>query len=72
MGLGTLALRPLRIPEDIPVIHDWVRRDYAKYWGLQGKSVSSLPVPSKAPLSGEALFPSSIGTTLRPKWATPT
>jgi RimJ/RimL family protein N-acetyltransferase len=41
-GLGRFAVRPLRIPADIPVIHDWVSRDYAVYWGMQGKSVEEV------------------------------
>jgi hypothetical protein len=30
-----LALRPLRIPEDIAVVHAWVTQPYAHYWGMQ-------------------------------------
>lgn len=41
-GVGTFSLRLLRIPADIPVVHDWVTRDYAKYWGMQGKSVTEV------------------------------
>jgi len=35
-GVGVLALRTLRIPDDIAVVHDWVTRDYARFWGMQG------------------------------------
>ncbi|HWL86602.1 MAG TPA: GNAT family N-acetyltransferase, partial [Polyangiaceae bacterium] len=40
--LGEVFLRPLHIPEDIPLVHDWVRRDHAKYWGMQGKSIAEV------------------------------
>ncbi|MEM7151287.1 MAG: GNAT family N-acetyltransferase [Myxococcota bacterium] len=33
-GIGRLAMRPLALPEDLPIVHDWVRRDYARFWGL--------------------------------------
>jgi siderophore synthetase component len=36
--LGDFWLRPLRIEEDAALIHDWVNRDYAKYWGMLGHS----------------------------------
>ncbi|WP_394834180.1 GNAT family N-acetyltransferase [Pendulispora rubella] len=39
---GIFALRPLRIPEDMPLVHGWVTQEYAKYWGLQGKSVDEV------------------------------
>lgn len=29
------ALHPLRLPEDVAVLHDWVARDYARFWGMQ-------------------------------------
>ncbi|BAV05325.1 Protein N-acetyltransferase, RimJ/RimL family [Filimonas lacunae] len=34
-GWGTFSFRPLQIEQDIPLIHDWVNRDYAKYWQMQ-------------------------------------
>lgn len=40
--VGTFSLRPLRIPQDIPLVQDWVTRDYAKYWGMKGKSVQEV------------------------------
>ncbi|HKX30398.1 MAG TPA: GNAT family N-acetyltransferase [Blastocatellia bacterium] len=36
--LGEFNLRPLRISEDLPTIHDWVNREYARYWGMVGHS----------------------------------
>ena len=34
--IGRLALRSLRIPEDIDVVHRWVTKPYAHFWGMQG------------------------------------
>ena len=31
-----MSLRPLRIPHDMRVVHDWVQCDYARFWGMQG------------------------------------
>jgi siderophore synthetase component/RimJ/RimL family protein N-acetyltransferase len=41
-GMGRFYLRPLRMPEDIPVIHDWVNREYAKFWGMQNSSIDDV------------------------------
>jgi hypothetical protein len=41
-GLGDFRLRHLQMPEEIPLIHDWVTREYAKYWGMQGKSMEEV------------------------------
>lgn len=35
-GIGELGLRAMCIPDDIAVVHDWVSRDYARFWGLVG------------------------------------
>jgi siderophore synthetase component len=40
--LGEFYLRPLQLPDDIPFVHDWVTREYAKYWGMQGHSVAEV------------------------------
>jgi Acetyltransferases, including N-acetylases of ribosomal proteins len=37
--LGCFALRPLRAAEDAPLIHDWVTRDYARFWNMGRKSL---------------------------------
>lgn len=34
-GMGEFSLYPLRVPQDMALLHDWVRRDYARYWGMQ-------------------------------------
>ncbi|MEQ1965011.1 GNAT family N-acetyltransferase [Xenorhabdus khoisanae] len=36
--LGTFSLRPIVLADDIEVITDWVNRDYAYYWGMQGQT----------------------------------
>ncbi|MEL6340163.1 MAG: GNAT family N-acetyltransferase [Myxococcota bacterium] len=36
------TFQPLRIPGDIPQVHDWVRRDYARYWGMIGLNVQQV------------------------------
>jgi siderophore synthetase component len=41
-GSGDYYLRHLQMPEDIPLIHDWVTREYAKYWGMQGSSIEEV------------------------------
>ncbi|UCA61720.1 GNAT family N-acetyltransferase [Chryseobacterium rhizoplanae] len=33
---GTIDFRNLQLEKDIVVIHDWVNRDYAQYWGMKG------------------------------------
>jgi siderophore synthetase component/RimJ/RimL family protein N-acetyltransferase len=38
LPIGGFQLRPLRLPDDVEVIHDWVSQPYAKYWGLVGES----------------------------------
>lgn len=35
---GEFTFRLLRIPEDIPMLHDWFTRDYASFWLMQDKS----------------------------------
>lgn len=40
--IGTFRLRPLQIPQDIALIHNWVNREYASYWGLLGYSVEQV------------------------------
>ncbi|WP_083007563.1 GNAT family N-acetyltransferase [Halomonas sp. GT] len=37
-GLGCFSLRPLHLPEDLPLIHDWVTAPRASFWGMQGHS----------------------------------
>ena len=37
-AVGDFYLRPLRIPEDISLVHSWVTQPYAKYWKMVGFS----------------------------------
>lgn len=37
-GSGVLKLRYLDIETDLPVIYEWVTQEYARYWGMNGKS----------------------------------
>jgi siderophore synthetase component len=40
--LGSFALRPLRLAQDAAIIHDWVTRDYARYWGQSGQTLEQV------------------------------
>ncbi|WP_330925817.1 GNAT family N-acetyltransferase [Candidatus Sororendozoicomonas aggregata] len=40
--LGRFTFRPLSIPEDTPLLHSWVTRPYAIFWGLQGASAATV------------------------------
>ena len=37
-GLGTFSMRPLHLPEDLALIHEWVTAPRAHFWGMQGHS----------------------------------
>jgi len=41
-GLGVFELRPIDMENDIPLIHNWVNRDYAIYWEMNGFSVEEV------------------------------
>ena len=41
-GLGVFELRPIDMETDIPLIHNWVNRDYAVYWEMNGFSVEEV------------------------------
>jgi RimJ/RimL family protein N-acetyltransferase len=41
-GLGVFELRPIDMENDIPLIHNWVNRDYAVYWEMNGFSVEEV------------------------------
>ena len=36
--IGSLSIASFNFEKDIPTIHDWVNRDYAKYWQMVNKS----------------------------------
>lgn len=42
LGLGVFELRPIDMELDIPLIHNWVNRDYAVYWEMNGFSVEEV------------------------------
>lgn len=39
---GPLVLRPLDLAHDMGMLHDWVNRPYARFWGLMGKSLDEV------------------------------
>jgi RimJ/RimL family protein N-acetyltransferase len=41
-GLGVFELRPIDLDIDIPLLHNWVNRDYAVYWGMNGFSLQEV------------------------------
>ncbi|HAP58717.1 MAG TPA: transcriptional regulator, partial [Cytophagales bacterium] len=40
--LGTFTPRPFRVPEDCALLHAWVTKPYAQYWGLQQADVAEV------------------------------
>lgn len=38
-GFDSIEIRKMDLDEDVPDLHDWFNRDYAKFWGMQGKSI---------------------------------
>lgn len=39
---GHFHLRPLQLEKDIPLIHEWVNKEYAVYWQLQNSTVEKV------------------------------
>ncbi len=39
---GLLTLRPLNLAQDAPVLHGWMIRPYAHFWGMQNSSVAEV------------------------------
>ena len=39
---GLLTLRPLNLAQDAPVLHGWMTRPYAHFWGMQNSSVAEV------------------------------
>ncbi|WP_342593905.1 GNAT family N-acetyltransferase [Salinicola lusitanus] len=37
-GIGTLALRPLALRQDLELVYDWVSSERARFWGMNGDS----------------------------------
>lgn len=40
--LGAVRVRPLRFDEDLPTVHAWVTREYARYWGMAGFTLAQV------------------------------
>lgn len=41
-GVGEFSLRPLAVPDDMPLLHRWVTQDYARYWGMQQATLAEV------------------------------
>ncbi|HVI46124.1 MAG TPA: GNAT family N-acetyltransferase [Chitinophaga sp.] len=39
---ASFTFRPLEIDKDIPVIHNWVNREYARYWQMQDTTLEEV------------------------------
>jgi hypothetical protein len=64
-GFDEIRLRKFSIDEDIPLIHDWVNRDYAKFWGLRGKSLAEVRYSYEEALArpGHHIYMGILGST---------
>ncbi|WP_111497107.1 GNAT family N-acetyltransferase [Marinobacter bohaiensis] len=40
--LGAFEIRPLHVPDDIPLVRSWLREDRARYWGMQAMDEAAL------------------------------
>ncbi len=40
--LGQVRVRALRFEEDLPIVHAWVTREYARYWAMTGFSLQQV------------------------------
>jgi len=74
-GRGTFALRPLAPVTDAELVHDWVSRPYAQYWGMQDLDIGGVAAAYREIVNGEhsaaylGIFegqPSFIVETYRP------
>lgn len=41
-GFEALTIRPLALEDDLPVLHEWFSRDYARFRGMRGASIDAL------------------------------
>lgn len=39
-GTCTVEYHPLDVDRDMPVVHGWLRQDYARHWGMQDQSLA--------------------------------
>lgn len=49
--VGPVLIRPLSLEQDIALLHDWLNRDYARFWGLQGQSLAQVHANFSATLA---------------------
>jgi len=61
-GTCTIRLRPLDLERDAPVLHDWVTRDYAEFWGMQGCSLDELRASYRSRIAKRPEHKLLIGT----------
>lgn len=40
--LGQVRIRPLHLDDDLPIVHAWVSREYARFWGMTGFSLAQV------------------------------
>jgi siderophore synthetase component/RimJ/RimL family protein N-acetyltransferase len=50
------SFRPLRLAEDLTTVHAWVSQEYARYWGLVGKSTQEVAEAYAAILAKAQVF----------------
>jgi Acetyltransferase (GNAT) domain len=62
-ALGRIEFRPLDPGSDLPMVHDWVNRDYARFWGMQGMSLPEVASAYRDKL-GEVDYSIHIGMLL--------
>ena len=55
-GIGRFRLRTLRIPDDMPTVHDWVQREYARAWGMLGMEVAEVTTVYRAIVEPEHVW----------------
>ena len=41
-GVGPVLVRALDPEIDAVTLHDWLSRDYARFWGMQGKTLEEV------------------------------
>jgi siderophore synthetase component len=47
-GVGDFSLRPLAIPDDMALLHGWVARDEARFWGMRDASAAEVEAAYRA------------------------
>jgi RimJ/RimL family protein N-acetyltransferase len=52
-ALGGIEFRPLDPDSDLAIVHDWVNRDYARFWRMQGMSLPEVEAAYREKLGRE-------------------